>query len=359
MNKFILAWVRDNRIHFFAWLCFFTYETILIGLMGGLFPSPLVGPLHFLVNAAFFYLHAGVILPIRFAGGPHYLLIPAIALELACYVIVHFGLDTALIGAGVIQLKREYVLDMNVIARNLYRGIYFLGFSTGYYFLITYLEQRKKTEQLEQEKLKAVIHNQHITQQLSDAQNAFLRAQINPHFLFNTLDFIYYNVNQHSPVAGEAIARLAEMMRFSIAAGAGDTVTAMEREIEQVENLIYLNQIRKISPPVIDFNYGPECRKLKLIPLVLLTLVENIFKHGYLGSTGLEIATIHVGIIDGRLHIRTRNAINEVNSRPGMGTGLKNVSNRLLFAYGKNVTYSYARLGTNFHVEVSVPISLL
>ncbi|WP_162796358.1 sensor histidine kinase [Pedobacter namyangjuensis] len=248
---------------------------------------------------------------------------------------------------------------MSVIIRNLYRGIYFFGFSTGYYFLSTYLRERKRAQELEQDKLKAIIQHQQMQQELTNAQNAFLKAQINPHFLFNTLDFVYHNVNKHSPMAGEAVARLAEMMRFAIAAGEREQNIRLGDEIEQVENLIFLYQIRKNNGLAISFIYPEEALELKIIPLVLLTLVENVFKHGYLTSDEKDRAEIILAIDGEVLRIETNNSIGRLQTLMSNKTGLKNVDERLGFAYGKNYAFSHEAKGNKFSVRLSIAISLL
>ncbi|RZJ81920.1 MAG: histidine kinase [Flavobacterium sp.] len=304
-------WWIKYKIHVLAWTGYFIYEIMLLYLMGGLFSHPLVDPLHFLLNVCFFYINAFITLPLflKTSTRIRYFLVPVLIIQMAIYVLVHFSLDKILIALDVIVLKKVYVINWAVITRNLYRGVYYFGFSTGFYFLSTYLRERKRAEELEQDKLKAIIQQQQMQQDLLNAQNAFLKAQINPHFLFNTLDFVYHNVNRHSPIAGEAIARLAEMMRFAIAAGEREQSMPLSAEIEQVENLIFLYQIRKNNELAIAFNYPPAALNIKTIPLVLLTLVENIFKHGHLSKDKNHLASIELELTDDFLQITTSNTI--------------------------------------------------
>lgn len=360
MVKKRLNWILANKIHFVVWFLFIIYEWALVGLMNKLYPHPLVDPLHFLINICFFYVNAHYTLPffLKKKRGV-YLLLPGLILQIAVYILLHFSLDKILIATEVIQLKKVYVLNWAVVIRNLYRGIYFLGFSTGYYFLRNYIQERKRAEELEQDKLKAIIKHQQMQQELTNAQNAFLKAQINPHFLFNTLDFVYHNVNKHSPMAGEAVARLAEMMRFAIAAGEREQHIRLGDEIEQVENLIFLYQIRKNNGLAISFNYPQEALELKIIPLVLLTLVENVFKHGYLTSNEKDLAEIKLSIDNEVLTITTTNTIGRLQTLMSNKTGLKNVDERLGFAYGKNYAFNHEAKGSKFLVVLSIPISLL
>ena len=206
--------------------------------------------------------------------------------------------------------------------------------------------------------MQTIIDRQKVAQELVIAQNAFLKAQINPHFLFNSLDFIYHNVNKHSEVAGEAIVKLAQMMRFAIDSNEmGDTIYLGE-EIEQVENLLYLYQIRKTSDLNVHFSYTDEVRQLRLIPLVILTLVENIFKHGDISKDD-DIAVINLAIVNEQLIIQTMNLINISTVQNSNHSGLNNIKKRLNYAYGDSVVCQNQTIGNHFKVNIVISIPLL
>ena len=287
-----------------------------------------------------------------------YVLIPALIIQLCVYVLLHFALDKLLIALEVIKLNKVYVLNLNVISRTLYRGVYFFGFSTGYYFLKTFIAERKKTAQLEKERLENIIQQQRMEQELVLAENAFLKAQINPHFLFNTLSFIHYKVSAHSEVAGEAIIKLSEMMRFAIDADDTGNHNALANEIEQVENLIYLYQIRKSAPLQIHFTYTNEVRQLRLIPLVLLTLAENIFKHADIYNEQ-EPAYLHLKVADGIFKLDTANRLALQKASSSNQSGLANIKRRLFYAYGDAASFTYHTSHTHFTLSIKVPVSLL
>lgn len=360
MIKGIWEWIVKMRIHFIVWIVFISYDLGLVSLMNKLTPNPIIDSLHFLINICFFYFHANFILPwgLKNKWSINFLLVPLILLQLVGYVLAHFSLDKILIALEIINLKREYVLNFNVITRNLYRGIYFLGFSTGYYFLKTYLAERRKTEELEKGRLQKIIQQQQIEQELVWAKNAYLKAQINPHFLFNTLDFVYHKVNVQSEIAGEAIVKLAEMMRFAINADEMEHNIVLKEELEQVENLLYLNQLRKSEPLNLQFTYAGEIKQLRLIPLVILTLVENIFKHGDLSDPN-HIATVDLLINDQMLTIQTNNLINHQESTISNHAGLKNINQRLIYAYGEEVVFNHSIENDCFKVIIHVPLALL
>lgn len=356
----MVKWVENNRIHFTVWMIFIIYDLGLVSLMNRMVPSPIIDPLHFAINICFFYLHAHVVLPfiLKNSNRRLYLAAPIIVAQLIVYVLIHYWTDKILIALEVINLNREYTLNFNVISRNLYRGVYFFGFSTGYYFLRNYLIQRKKTEKLEKERLESIIEQQKITQELMLAENAFLKAQINPHFLFNTLDFIYHKVNRHSEIAGDAIVKLAEMMRFAIDTDEKDGSAMLAKELEQVENLIYLYQIRKSQPLNVYFAYSPAVKQLRLIPLILLTLVENIFKHGDLSNAD-DIAVLNLDILNEQLVIETTNLIAIKQATHSNNSGLANIEKRLNYTYGDAVTFNYNIGHRHFSLKITIPLTLV
>ncbi|WP_165501733.1 sensor histidine kinase [Pedobacter frigiditerrae] len=233
-----------------------------------------------------------------------------------------------------------------------------MGFSTGYYYLKTYLKERKRAENLEKERLEKIIQQQKIEQELVIAQNAFLKAQINPHFLFNTLDFIYHNVNKYSETAGDAVIKLAQMMRFAIDSNEMEQTIYLAYEIEQVENLLYLYQIRKNNDLNIHFAYTDEVKQFRLIPLVVLTLVENIFKHGDI-SNAEDIAFVNLEVKNDLLIIQAVNLINVNKIKGSNNSGLNNIQKRLNYAYGDKIIFQYQVISNHFKVDIKIPISFL
>ncbi|MES2653382.1 MAG: hypothetical protein V4663_16705 [Bacteroidota bacterium] len=137
MSLKIWKWMGGNKVHVIAWALYVAYDLVFASLISGLLASPIIDPLHFAINIFFFYFNAHVTLPwaLKNRFRTIYLLVPVLALQMTVYVLVHFGCDKLLIALELIHLKKVYVLSMQVMTRNLYRGMYFLGFSTGYYYL--------------------------------------------------------------------------------------------------------------------------------------------------------------------------------------------------------------------------------
>lgn len=360
MIKIIKKWAVKYRLHLLLWMMFILYETVVIGLITGVFGNIYAYTSHYILIFLLFYIHADFFLPHALRNNLTAIWkLPAILiLEIVAFIFLSYFTDELLIRYHFLFVK-HYKLTYQNSLQSLYRGLYFIGFSTGYYFIITYNIERRKTAELEKQRLNDIIYRQNAEQELIRAQNAFLKAQINPHFLFNNLHFIYHHIANSSPVAAEAIITLVEMMRFAIDADKMGDYILLADEIEQVDHLIYLNQIRKNHELDIRFDYDREVLNIYLIPLVLLTLVENIFKHGNLSESGHE-ASIKIFTANGDLCLTTDNLSSAQVSQDSRHTGLFNTEQRLRFAYGDDFTFRYTLEETNhFKVFLSIPLQQL
>lgn len=361
MKEIIKNWSYKYRLHLLIWALFIFYETVVIGLVFSVFGHPLTYITHYAAIFLLFYLHAGFFLPwsLKEKRAAFWKLPLVLLLEITGYIIISFLIDKLLIMIRVMPFPRKFELSYLYSLRTLYRGVYFLGFSTGYYFLLTYNKEKKKTNELEKQHLKDIIDNQKAEQELTKAQNAFLKAQINPHFLFNTLDFIYHNIDASSPVAADAIITLSEMMRYAVDSDKMGDFVRLGDEIDQAQNLLYLSQIRKTGALGFRLQYKEEILEITLIPLVLLTLIENVFKHGNLNEPGHE-AVVNLYIEKQAFHIVTDNLIKYQPSKKGHHTGLTNIQKRLTYAYGDEVEFTYHTDDQNhFRLHLRIPLKRL
>jgi sensor histidine kinase YesM len=356
MISSLFKWIIKNKIHVLVWGVFLSYELTISKLALGTKISTIV-LVHYFMTIMIFYLFGNKLFHVfRFNSRLMVFNFPILTLAfVGVYISLHYLID--FLYYNFIELY-QFQFNAAYFLKQVYRGIYFMGFATGYYFLKTYLSEKKKSEFLEKQRLNDIIQQQRMEQELVNAENAFLKAQINPHFLFNTLDFIYHQVHDSSPEAGEALIDLSNMMRYAMDSGRNAGVEVVGKEIEQVETLINLYQLRKRGKYCIEFQATDEVRELYLIPLVLLTLVENVFKHGELLDEE-NPASIRLWVADGQLHICTNNGIAASNYTIKSGHGLVNTANRLHFAYGEHATLKSEQVNWNFLVQLSVPVDLL
>lgn len=354
----INRWFTKNWVHFVIWLCFIFYETIIVGLIFGEYAHLLTYLGHYLINISFFYFNAHIAFRWALAKRP---LAPirmplTLAVEGALFILINFALDWSLVNCGIIHDITHFSLNKGYALRIIFRFIYFLSFSTAYYFLTNFLKEVKKSSLLERQQLLEMVRHERITSELSNAQNSILRAQINPHFLFNTLDYIYHKMSSDKEKAGEAILLLSEIMRYAVESTEGDGFITLGNEVEHVEKLLYLYQLRKESKLNIEVSIADEVRDLRFIPLIILTLLENIIKHGNLNRED-DPATLSVYIHEQNLFIYTNNLIDKLGRQIGTQKGMKNIESRLKNTFGDQaIFHSSGSDSKHFSVSIIVPL---
>jgi len=195
-----------------------------------------------------------------------------------------------------------------------------------------------------------------ILVQKSQAELNLLKSQVQPHFLFNTLNNIYYEAYREAPRTAKLIERLSDIMRYFVDESPKDEVS-LSIEIQFLENYIALEKIRIRHE--IELDFIKDCNTdLRIPPMLLMTFVENIFKHGIDKSSSENKIEISLIQQDGYLLFQTKNRIYE---KPGTdepnGFGIKNLRKRLCFLYGEKFELNIDTSGHFFTAFLKVPLS--
>ncbi len=190
-------------------------------------------------------------------------------------------------------------------------------------------DEKKHRKVLEAQKMQLEVDKSH-------ANFKFLKSQINPHFLHNTLNFLYAKSLPYSPELSEGILTLSDIMRYALNESTGsDDKAPLKDEIEHVRNVIKINQLRFSNNLNVNFEVTGVVNGLEIIPFLLITVVENAFKHGDLQRTEHPIL-IRLSVEHKRLFFYCHNKKKSGPKEISTGLGLDNIRNRLDFAYGKN-----------------------
>jgi len=178
------------------------------------------------------------------------------------------------------------------------------------------------------QKTKADLLLQQQTQEL-----ALLKAQVNPHFFFNTLNNIYSLVYRKSDDAPAALLKLSEIMRYMLYDSKTDTVP-LPKELEHLENYLELEKLRLRDPNFISYQLDGDSSGMMIPPMLLLSFVENAFKHGKKRVKNPGI-TIDLKIEHDRLKFMVANYTleEEANANKSGGIGLNNITRRLELLY--------------------------
>lgn len=184
--------------------------------------------------------------------------------------------------------------------------------------------------------------------QISQANFNFLKAQINPHFLHNTLNFLYAKSLPYSSELSEGILTLSDIMRYALSQGnQRDGKAPLKDEIEHVHNVIKISQLRYSNQLKVNFEVLGNVNGATIIPFVLITLVENAFKHGDLKNPDHPI-DIKLEVKANQLYFYCRNKKKYGPTQLSTGIGLENIKKRLELAYGEAYKFT-VRDETDFY----------
>ena len=184
----------------------------------------------------------------------------------------------------------------------------------------------------------------------------YLKAQMNPHFLFNSINTIYFQIDKKNIEARASLQKFAELLRYQLYECNEDTIS-IEKEIEYLKSYIDLQRLRKNSNHSINFNAGEDVKGFALAPLLLLPFVENAFKHLSNFDDQLNLVNVNLERQNGHFEFKVSNSKNITEtSKNHNGIGLKNVQRRLELLYANN--YSLAIDNNDQYYVVNLKIQL-
>lgn len=320
--------IPSTIIHILIWFIFLGTSASQIYLKIGILPQDFILRTFILIVA--FYLNYSILVP-------HLLLNKKTALYF--FTLIAFGLFFMFVMRETIP-RPEFPFrdtpDFHESENNFIpkKPSFFLlnfgGFfsSGGLLLLIFALSTSVKLgiEWFKSEKQRVIIESQKVNSELS-----FLKAQLNPHFLFNSLNSIYSLAHKQSKDTTNAIVMLSELMRYMIYE-ANQELVSLKNETQYIKNYMALQLLRLKDSSHVKFNiHGP--LNYKIEPMLLISFIENAFKYGtdFKGNTQI---TIKITIKDEHLHLYVYNAVSHQKSKTkDSGVGLENIKNRLKLLY--------------------------
>ena len=205
-----------------------------------------------------------------------------------------------------------------------------------------YFRSRKDHKKLQ------ALEKENLEQQLE-----YLKYQINPHFFMNTLNNIHALVDINPEKAKDTILELSKMMRFVLYEGDKKGVP-LSREFDFIRHYITLMQLRYTDKVRITVDLPQEVPDRQIPPLMLITFIENAFKHGvsYQYDSFIDIKVT----VNDKLHFTCRNSKAEKSNEEKGGVGLQNVKQRLNLLYDNNYTLNIQDEPDVYHVELTIPL---
>lgn len=189
--------------------------------------------------------------------------------------------------------------------------------------------------------------------QLKQQELKFLKMQIHPHFLFNSLNTIYGYALKKADEAPEMILKLSNLLDY-ILYQTDKPQVLLENELDHIEDYIALEKIRFHDTLQVDFRRGKINKPITVAPMLLIPFVENGFKHGAIVEGVLKVG-IEVEITDEELNFNMSNSIQEIDdSTPGIG--LENIRKRLEMLYKNNYELKIDKVANLFTVSLKVQL---
>lgn len=186
-------------------------------------------------------------------------------------------------------------------------------------FFSLVLSINNRWKQAEQEKLNAEL--------------SYLKAQINPHFLFNTLNTIYALAIEKSDKTAVAVVKLSEMMRYILTESEKD-YTLLENELSYIDNYVLLQQIRFGESVRLSYHIEGDVSGKKIAPLLLIPFIENAFKYGINAETDSKIKiSIKTNASILNMEVENKKVLVQQNSNESSGIGIGNTKSRLRLLY--------------------------
>lgn len=193
-----------------------------------------------------------------------------------------------------------------------------------------------------------------------EAELAHLRSQVNPHFLFNTLNTLYaFALTEGSDKTAECIAKLANLMRFMLDDMEKESIL-LTREISYIKDYVKLQSIRSAVEHDISINVEmEEDKSYSIAPMLLIPFVENAFKHG-MNPNKVSQLRIDIRAKDNQIQFVIENSVDDhfeaYYKEKGFGIGIENVKSRLKYVYPERHTISIAKTNTNFIVILTIDL---
>lgn len=275
-----------------------------------------------LLNITLFYLNYLFFIP-RFLNKKRYsVYILAIVVTIIIYAFDKYGV--------ALLFKEEVLMSKGMngakIAQLGFWQFFLSTLFTSTFFVLLSILLKFSVDWFLNERIQRDLENQRLTAEL-----AFLKSQINPHFLFNSLNSIYSLAYQHSENTPGAILKLSEIMRYMLYE-CNDNKVDLARELQYLQNYIALQKIRFGNKAYIDFKIDGEVTDQQIVPLLLIAFIENAFKHG-IANDSLSPITMFVNVNQQHLQFYIQNKKHTNNRDSVGGIGLNNVKRRLDLLY--------------------------
>ena len=219
-------------------------------------------------------------------------------------------------------------------------------------------QQRIRIKEEEEKRIKAEMELKELEAKQAQAELNLLKSQVNPHFLFNSLNSIYSLILSNSDIAADAVMKLSDLMRYLLESSKKRKVL-VKNEFEFLQNYIDLEKIRLGKKAKVQSSFKGDLSGKIISPLLLIAFIENCFKHGISANSKENEITISVELNENSVSLKTINNIAPQRINPSVkksGTGIENVKKRLELLYPSKHRLEIKSDESEFVVNLSIEI---
>ena len=285
----------------------------------------------------------------------NYLLIPQLLYKKR-YAVFVISFILLVFGSSVLKMSIEGKLMNDPALFSIFSGNFkgrfydnviphFLLVSTGASFklLLDYARAQRRLGEMAKEKAEAELN--------------FLKSQINPHFLFNSLNSVYFLIDKGNEEARKALHKFSEMLRYQLYECRDDKI-AIEKEISFLQDYVDLQKLRKDENYSVEFNSSADVKGFSIEPLLLMSFVENAFKHISHNSNRKNFVRLDLVRSNGMFQFSVENSkeVHPYKNNPHSGIGLKNVKRRLELLYPGKHELQIDETDELFKVDLKIKI---
>lgn len=320
----------------------FVYLVLFLSLMAmdGIFQAAVYALLNSSFYAAIVYGNILLLFPRLYQKGKIGLYIIAVIIFLA-----GMGLIRAFVTINIYNAlfaKHPEAMSSKAILTFLLGGIMVFLLSFIFRIAIAYFALKQQSDEIIAQKIQAELN--------------LLKSQVQPHFLFNTLNNIYYEAYLEAPRTAALIEKLSDIMRYFVDESPRELVS-LETEIAFIENYIALEKIRIRYE--VDIQLYKHCdTPVNIPPMLLMTFVENVFKHGIDKSSKENKCALRLQQRNGRLVYTVTNTLpGQPLQVKSTGFGIANLRKRLSLLYGNNFELGTSNNGNEFTATLNIPLA--
>jgi len=239
---------------------------------------------------------------------------------LSFIVLIAFFSWIKMLGVATITSASLQTIDVKAAIYN--------NFVTQFFLVLASIGMRSAVDYIQLQNRMAAI-----AKEKAEAELAFLKAQINPHFLFNSINSVYFLIDKKNTAARDALHRFSDMLRYQLYE-CNDHSIPIEKEIGYLKDYVALQQLRVNDTTSIEFNCDKEVKDFSIEPLLLIPFVENSFKHlSHFSNGHPNQIRINLARQNGSLLFSVYNTTEQKETKEAGGIGLANVQKRLELLY--------------------------